>query len=112
MKFQPTEYSENAGALVFNDAEESYKIYLEDYPCPYGEPGDAILFCAEGNPTPFHQAKVCERSVCRLDELTDDHIRLEGALSRAEFLNVWDKIYGETQDAAQFNPWGWLIRWL
>jgi hypothetical protein len=111
LKMQPANFDPTSDVLHFDEGETAMRIYLQDYPCPFGEPGDLILFCVEGNPTPFHQAKVLERWIERLGNIPDDQIRLEGALSREGFFETWDAIYGETQDAAHFNPWVWAVRW-
>jgi len=112
LKMQPRDYDKTTGVLTFDEGESSMKIYPEDYPCPFGEPGDVILFVAEGNPTPFHQAKVIDRWIERLDAMPEDQVKAEGALSLAGFFETWDMIYGETPDAVHFNPYCWCVRWV
>lgn len=97
--------------LQFGEGEgHETSVWVEDYPCQFGEPGDLAIFYFEGNGQSFQEAKVLEKTIERLLDATEDEARKEGFETLAEMIDFWDKIYGETEFSSHFNPWVWRIR--
>ena len=85
-------------------------FWLEDYPCPFGEPGDMLIFYFEGNPNGFFEAKEINRRIERLLDIHEEDLKKQGFKSHQEFMNFWDLIYGETDFSSHFNPYVWRIQ--
>lgn len=99
------------GLLKFGANGDLLAVNPEDYPCPFGSPGDLLVFYFEGNSSPFYFGKITDVSIQRLLETDEQQAKLEGMDSRASFLLFWDAIYGETEFASHFNPLVWAIRY-
>lgn len=92
--------------------EDGTSIYRADYPCPYGEPGDLLIFVPEASPIAFHSGKVVDTVIERLFDFSDaNDISQSGFYNEDALIKQWDEIYGETIFASQFNPYIWRIVW-
>lgn len=108
MKPQPMDLCD--GKIVFGCEGFESSIYAEDYPCPFGESGDLLIFYFEGNSNSFFEAKHMGRRMERLLDIPDDDLKKEGFDAREEFIAFWDAVYGETEFSSNFNPWVWRIQ--
>lgn len=110
MKPQPIHA--DGDSVIFGHGGEGNEIrfWFEDYPCPFGSRGDLLVFYFDGNPNGFVEAKHMGMIVERLMEITDEDAKKEGFDNRANFIEFWDKIYGDGEFSSHFNPWVWRIQ--
>lgn len=98
--------------ILFGHGGEGFEscLWREDYPCPFGNPGDMIIFYFEGNPNGFFEAKQIGHRIERLLDITEEDVKKEGMETLEEFLIFWDQLYGDTEFSSHFNPYVWRIQ--
>ncbi|MCG3177357.1 MAG: hypothetical protein MOGMAGMI_02331 [Candidatus Omnitrophica bacterium] len=111
LKPQPSDFDPAGGILTYGHDDAEMKVYVDDYPCPFGRPGDLLVLHFDGNNTPFYTGKITAVSLQRLQDASGEQVKLEGMDDRASFLAFWDRLYGESEFASHFNPVVWAIRY-
>ena len=102
------------GSFCVGDHERAAKC-KDDYviKCPYGIPGDRLIFRDEEDFLEINLEVVSVR-VERVQDITPEDCRMEGIEAQgnyyiAKFANLWDSINEKKGFGWNMNPWVWVV---